>query len=55
MIKQNEKVIIAGLAIRTTNENNQATKDIPALWGKFMSENLLSKIPNKIDGILWRN
>jgi predicted transcriptional regulator YdeE len=40
---------IIGIAIRTTNENGQSASDIPALWGKFMSENVLSKIPNKID------
>ncbi len=41
---------IIGITIRTTNENEQAAKDIPELWGKFFSENILEKIPNKIDG-----
>ncbi len=40
---------ILGITIRTTNENEQAAKDIPELWGKFFSENILEKIPNKID------
>jgi|TARA_R110002096_G_scaffold150589_1_gene312647 predicted transcriptional regulator YdeE len=39
---------IIGLSIRTTNENGQATKDIADLWGKFMAENTLAMIPNKI-------
>lgn len=36
-----------GISVRTTNENNQAMTDIPALWGKFMSEGIKDKIPNK--------
>lgn len=40
---------VIGLSVRTTNENQQAAKDIPALWNKFMTEGVLSKIPNKID------
>ncbi len=38
-----------GIDIRTTNENNQANKDIAELWQRFMAENLLKKIPDKID------
>lgn len=40
---------IIGISVRTTNENNQAAKDIAALWGKFVGENVLEAIPNKID------
>jgi len=40
---------LIGISIRTTNDNGQAEKDIAALWGKFMSDNMLEKIPNKID------
>lgn len=40
---------VIGISVRTTNENNQAAQDIPALWGKFMSEAIQGKIPNKID------
>lgn len=53
MIKQNENVIIAGLSIRTTNENGQSGKDIPALWQRFFAEGMLSKIPGKIDDTLY--
>lgn len=40
---------IIGLSIRTTNKNGQAANDIAALWGRFMAENILSKIPNKVN------
>ncbi|MGB1294375.1 MAG: GyrI-like domain-containing protein [Flavobacteriales bacterium] len=38
-----------GIPLRTSNENGQAAQDIPAIWHKFISENLQSKIPNKIN------
>ncbi|WP_316802770.1 GyrI-like domain-containing protein [Pedobacter nototheniae] len=44
-----EKFNVTGISIRTTNENGQAAQDIPQLWNKFMTENILEKIPNKID------
>lgn len=44
---------IIGIAIRTTNENNEAAADIPHLWGKFMSENIIARIPNKIDDTIY--
>ena len=44
---------IIGIAVRTTNENGQAGKDIPALWHTFMAEKILEKIPNKIDDSLY--
>jgi predicted transcriptional regulator YdeE len=40
---------VIGISVRTTNENEQAAKDIPALWNKFMAEAIATKIPNKID------
>ena len=39
---------ITGISIRTTNENAQASTDIPALWNKFFTESILVKIPNKV-------
>lgn len=39
---------IVGLAVRTTNENGQAAKDIPELWQTFMASGMLEKIPNKL-------
>lgn len=44
---------VIGIAVRTTNENEQAAKDIPVLWEKFMQENVLENIPNKIDSTIY--
>lgn len=43
-----QKFNVIGIAVRTTNENGQSSIDIPALWAKFMSEGIATKIPNKI-------
>lgn len=42
---------IVGIETRTTNqaEMEQSTARIPGLWGKFFSENLHEKIPNRVD------
>ncbi|MFZ4929295.1 GyrI-like domain-containing protein [Chryseobacterium sp. Mn2064] len=44
---------VIGIAVRTTNENNQAAKDIPVLWEKFMKENISAAIPNKVDDTVY--
>ncbi len=44
---------IIGISIRTTNENGQASKEIAELWNTFMSENVLTKIPSKIDNEIY--
>ena len=44
---------IIGISVRTTNENNEAAIDIPALWNKFMTEGIAAQIPNKIDNNLY--
>jgi len=44
---------IIGISVRTTNENGQAAKDIPALWNKFMTEELAAKIPGRIGDELY--
>lgn len=38
---------LIGIEVRTTNENNQASKDIAELWETFLGEGILNKIPNK--------
>lgn len=38
---------VIGIAVRTTNENGQAAKDIPALWNTFITENIAAQIPGK--------
>lgn len=53
MIKQNEKVLVAGIAIRTTNENGQSASDIPALWQRFFAEDIMSKLAGKVDDTLY--
>lgn len=44
-----ESFKVIGITVRTTNENGQAAQDIPQLWGRFMAEGILEKIPHKID------
>jgi predicted transcriptional regulator YdeE len=44
---------VIGISVRTTNENEQAAKDIPVLWGKMMNENIINSIPNKIDNTIY--
>lgn len=44
---------VIGISVRTTNENNQAVKDIADLWGKFMNDKILAAIPNKIDNTVY--
>ena len=39
---------IIGITVRTTNHNAQAAKDIGALWQKFMTEQIIHQIPNKV-------
>jgi predicted transcriptional regulator YdeE len=39
---------IIGVFVRTTNVNNKALKDIGDLFGNFMGQNIIEKIPNKI-------
>ncbi|WP_428742457.1 GyrI-like domain-containing protein [Tenacibaculum sp.] len=45
--EQKEPFYIVGISVRTTNENQQAAKDIPVLWQRFMSENIAKQILNK--------
>jgi predicted transcriptional regulator YdeE len=47
------KFSVIGISVRTTNENGQAAQDIPALWQKFMLEESIHKIPNKIDDTIY--
>jgi predicted transcriptional regulator YdeE len=48
-----ESFSIIGIKIRTTNENNEAENDIPALWGKFLGEGIMQKIPNKVEDTVY--
>jgi predicted transcriptional regulator YdeE len=44
---------VIGISVRTTNENMQAGKDIPALWNKFLKEQLAEKIPDKLEDTVY--
>jgi predicted transcriptional regulator YdeE len=41
---------IAGLSVRTTNQNGQSQKDIGDLWTRVMNGNILQSIGNKTSG-----
>ena len=47
-----EQFDIVGIRTRTINDGS-AAKDIPALWNRFMSENILENIPNKVDNTIY--
>lgn len=40
---------IIGISTETSNQNGEAPEAIGALWGQFISENMLEKIPNQLD------
>lgn len=44
---------IVGISVRTTNESGQSAKDIPQLWQRFFAENIVEKIPNKLDATVY--
>lgn len=44
---------LIGISTRSTNENNAAAQDIPALWTKFMTEGFHAKIPSKVDDVIY--
>lgn len=53
IIMRIEETYVVGLAVRTTNENDQAAKDIPALWQRFFLENIAPGIPDKTGSELY--
>lgn len=48
-----DPIQIIGISVRTTNENEQSAIDIPALWNRFLSNNLASSIPNSVGSDLY--
>ena len=42
-----------GISVRTTNEKGKMGHDIPKLWQQFFSENILEKIPNKLENSIY--
>ncbi|SFB73651.1 Predicted transcriptional regulator YdeE, contains AraC-type DNA-binding domain [Flexibacter flexilis DSM 6793] len=39
---------VIGIAVRTTNANQQAAQDLGKLWETFFSQNIMAQIPNKV-------
>src|ERR1700733_15248974 len=39
---------VIGISVRTTNMNNKALQDIGELFGNFVGQHIMEKIPNKI-------
>jgi predicted transcriptional regulator YdeE len=50
---QSEPFYILGISVRTSNNNGEAARDIGGLWQRFMSDDILEKIPNKIDSSIY--
>ena len=46
--KQLDSFQLVGISIRTSNQNQQAAQDIPALWQRFMQDNVAANIPHKV-------
>lgn len=44
---------LIGISIRTTNEGQQADREIAELWQRFLAENILGKIPNKVEDTIY--
>jgi predicted transcriptional regulator YdeE len=44
---------VIGISVRTTNSNGKSLEDIGELFGKFMSQNLIQRIPNKISNDIY--
>lgn len=46
-VLQKPPMMIVGILCRTSNAPEYGPQDIPRLWGRFYSEDIMSKIPNK--------
>lgn len=44
-----QRFYVVGISTRISNENGNALDSIEKLWGKFWSEDILNKIPDRID------
>jgi len=44
---------IIGIVVRTTNTNDQSKTDINALWNRWFTENIATRIPNTISDHLY--
>ncbi|MCP5469285.1 MAG: AraC family transcriptional regulator [Chlamydiales bacterium] len=48
-----QKFYVVGVSKRTTNENGQMGHDILELWKDFLGQDILNKIPNKLDSTIY--
>ncbi len=48
-----QKLNIVGLSVRTSNNNGESARDIPALWAKFLTEGIAKQIPKKVDETIY--
>nr|WP_299346389.1 effector binding domain-containing protein [Allomuricauda sp.] len=48
-----EELTIVGIAVRTSNKPGKGDRDIPHLWERFMAENILNRVPNKVDNTIY--
>lgn len=46
-------IFVAGIAIRTTNQNDRAQTDIGNLWAKFMNENIAGQIAARLSNDIY--
>src|ERR1700744_74506 len=46
-------IFVAGIAIRTTNEDGKSQTDIGSLWTKFMDENIAGQIEAKVSADIY--
>ncbi len=53
ILANQDSFFVAGIAVRTTNQNARARKDIGDLWTKFMSEDIQSKISDRYSDDLY--
>ncbi|MCX2573356.1 GyrI-like domain-containing protein [Pedobacter sandarakinus] len=44
---------VIGIAIETTNQNNQAATDLSLLWERFLNEGISSQIPNRLSNDIY--
>ena len=47
ILTRQDSFFVVGIAVRTTNEDGRARKDIGDLWTTFVSENIQANIPAK--------
>jgi len=50
---QKEALTIVGISVRTSNDPGKGEKDIPALWNRYMEENIGDLIPHKKNETLY--